>query len=616
MNLDEDDEEAWLTTARPMDFDEDFLGGGDDDLPEEENLVEALEQNAKRAKTQAAVARVGGVPTFGQAALPRVAGSSQAMMQQRLQQPTSVQQQQMLLQQAISGQAGQQAQIAGQALVQHQERLMIEFKHYLTQVGWDRRPDFQKILDKYQASPVQHQQQMCAQLKRKVEQLNQQKIEKHRQDQLMAQQAQQAERVAAMQAKAELEEDGILQASGADNTDVLEVQTMAEEEKQSSQAVFATYQPMKTRYGQDHPESIVESAAMACVEPPDPTYVPKLPRSLLYGERGFADRSIGWDKHEPGALSAAQLEALVYAGQRHCCFTGEKTRSGFFVGDGTGVGKGREIASLILDNFVQGRRRAIWCSISTVLLYDAQRDLCDLGRSNVKLYPLHKVRRFAPLARQALPLCTSLSRARCHACAAVLTPPLLSPLRARQQMPYGELPPEVEDGVMFCTYQSLIAENKQKNRRIDQIVAWAAVRCLSPPSHTRCSSRPPDLTRPALHPFPLPRHALLWPHPPCAAPVSTPSPRPPVASSARRRTSLFSTTTSSPTTAYCRARRAATPRPSTAAWSLTRPTARATSPRAPRRASSSSRFRSCCRARGTMPRRAVPCRAAPCRRRR
>jgi hypothetical protein len=27
---------------------------------------------------------------------------------------------------------------------------------------------------------------------------------------------------------------------------------------------------------------------------------------------------------------------------------------------------------------------------------------------------------------------------------------------------------------MFCTYQSLIAQNKQNERRIDQIIAWAA----------------------------------------------------------------------------------------------------------------------------------------------
>ena len=50
---------------------------------------------------------------------------------------------------------------------------------------------------------------------------------------------------------------------------------------------------------------------------------------------------------------------------------------------GTGVGKGREIASTILDNWCQRRHRHIWCSISTSLLFDCQRDLSDLGRPDV-----------------------------------------------------------------------------------------------------------------------------------------------------------------------------------------------------------------------------------------
>ena len=41
--------------------------------------------------------------------------------------------------------------------------------------------------------------------------------------------------------------------------------------------------------------------------------------------------------------------------------------SGFFIGDGAGVGKGRQIAGVILDNYARGRRRAIWISTSTVL---------------------------------------------------------------------------------------------------------------------------------------------------------------------------------------------------------------------------------------------------------
>lgn len=42
------------------------------------------------------------------------------------------------------------------------------------------------------------------------------------------------------------------------------------------------------------------------------------------------------------------------------------------------------------------------------------------------------------------------------------------------KLPYGELPAEVEEGVMFCTYQSLIAKNKLSESRLEQLVAWAA----------------------------------------------------------------------------------------------------------------------------------------------
>ena len=64
---------------------------------------------------------------------------------------------------------------------------------------------------------------------------------------------------------------------------------------------------------------------------------------------------------------------------------------GFFIGDGTGVGKGREIASIILDNVAQGRYRSIWVSLSTALFYDAKRDFRDLGRADINVYPLHKL---------------------------------------------------------------------------------------------------------------------------------------------------------------------------------------------------------------------------------
>ena len=53
--------------------------------------------------------------------------------------------------------------------------------------------------------------------------------------------------------------------------------------------------------------------------------------------------------------------------------------AGFFIGDGAGVGKGRQIAGIMLDNYARGRRRHIWLSTSSDLHLDAQRDLRNIG---------------------------------------------------------------------------------------------------------------------------------------------------------------------------------------------------------------------------------------------
>ena len=37
-------------------------------------------------------------------------------------------------------------------------------------------------------------------------------------------------------------------------------------------------------------------------------------------------------------------------------------RRGWFLGDGTGAGKGRQVAGILLDNWLKGRRRAVWVS--------------------------------------------------------------------------------------------------------------------------------------------------------------------------------------------------------------------------------------------------------------
>lgn len=66
------------------------------------------------------------------------------------------------------------------------------------------------------------------------------------------------------------------------------------------------------------------------------------------------------------------------------------SRAGFLVGDGAGVGKGRTIAGIIYENYLKGRKRALWISVSNDLKYDAQRDLKDIGCSKIQVYALNK----------------------------------------------------------------------------------------------------------------------------------------------------------------------------------------------------------------------------------
>jgi hypothetical protein len=54
-------------------------------------------------------------------------------------------------------------------------------------------------------------------------------------------------------------------------------------------------------------------------------------------------------------------------------------RKGFFLGDGTGVGKGRQISAIIADNVARGRTKALWISKNDELLEDARRDWTAIG---------------------------------------------------------------------------------------------------------------------------------------------------------------------------------------------------------------------------------------------
>lgn len=88
----------------------------------------------------------------------------------------------------------------------------------------------------------------------------------------------------------------------------------------------------------------METASLAAVEPPDISY-------QLHLE----------DLIQAAALSALQLESIVYACQRHERTLPDGQRAGFFIGDGAGVGKGRTIAGALAN--LAGSFKVTFCRI-------------------------------------------------------------------------------------------------------------------------------------------------------------------------------------------------------------------------------------------------------------
>jgi hypothetical protein len=158
--------------------------------------------------------------------------------------------------------------------------------------------------------------------------------------------------------------------------DVQGSQRVVSKPKINIDSKFTAYEPAKVHIegAKPHPGKLVESAAMGAVEPPTPTYTPHLPQSLI----------------DSGKPSSAQLENIVYAGQAHSQILPSGERKGYFIGDGTGVGKGVQIASILLDNFNQGRRKAVWVSKNPSLRLDAQRDWSDIGQDASEIYDFSK----------------------------------------------------------------------------------------------------------------------------------------------------------------------------------------------------------------------------------
>lgn len=158
---------------------------------------------------------------------------------------------------------------------------------------------------------------------------------------------------------------------GAVGSDLTSETGEAEKAEIDANEIFSEYRPRKVRIkgAQPHPSSLVESSSMASVELPDNSILPNIPADVV------AD----------GAISSAQLEAVAYAALAHETVFEDGRRQGFFIGDGTGVGKGREIAGVIFHNWREGRKKAVWISEKRGLYEDAGRDFRGIGAADVPL---------------------------------------------------------------------------------------------------------------------------------------------------------------------------------------------------------------------------------------
>ncbi|QDV89903.1 hypothetical protein RAS2_09780 [Phycisphaerae bacterium RAS2] len=177
--------------------------------------------------------------------------------------------------------------------------------------------------------------------------------------------------------------------------------------------VFAEYRVQRAivRGTQPHPANVVESTAMASVEPPDVTYKHHVPAEIIV----------------EGRISDIQLEDVIYAGQAVEFLLPNGSRKGQWNGDGTGIGKGREIYAFIYDQFKQGRCKHVHISASHQLCADAERDRDAVG---VPLRIVHQAL-FKPIT------------------------PILT-----------------ETGILFTTYTMLSTDFDGERQRFKQLTEW------------------------------------------------------------------------------------------------------------------------------------------------
>ena len=144
----------------------------------------------------------------------------------------------------------------------------------------------------------------------------------------------------------------------------LEESSDAEEGPSEAQRAFRRSSVVQ---GGKHPEWLTEPAAVAEISLPQLTEddVVQLPREVV----------------EKRLLSGPQLESVAYAARRFRSHLPSGVRAGYYLGDGTGCGKGRVIAALAWHLWNTGAKRHVWLSAASDLQVDAARDFRDLGVS-------------------------------------------------------------------------------------------------------------------------------------------------------------------------------------------------------------------------------------------